>query len=218
MMLLAQQATLTDEEVVRRVRAGETPLFEVLMRRYNQRVYRVVRAVLRDDAESEDAMQQAYVSAFAHLEQFAGAARFSTWLTRIALNEALSRLKARARFVPVDGKEETMDGLPRVRSPEDAAANRELASVLEQAIAALPEHYRTVFVLREVEELSTAETADCLELTEEAVKVRLHRARGMLRDAIADQVGRTAKQAYAFHLSRCDRVVKAVLARLTIER
>jgi RNA polymerase sigma-70 factor (ECF subfamily) len=207
---------LSDEEVVERVRAGDLDLFEVLMRRYNQRLYRVARAVLRDEGESEDVVQDAWVRAFTHLDQFAGRARFSTWLTRIALYEAWGRARRRSRFesIDADSNEKSVTETSRDRNPEENASNSEIASILEGAIESLPESYRTVFVLREVESLSTLETAECLDLTAQAVKTRLHRARSLLRRGLAERVGPTAAGAYAFAGARCDRIVESVLARI----
>lgn len=210
-------SSLSDAEVVTRVRAGERPLFEILMRRYNQRLFRVARSILRDDAESEDVVQQTYVSAYLHLEQFAGTAQFSTWLTRIALNEAMGRARRRARWVevPADGGGEPMN--PRLvdtRSPEEQAAERELTHLLERAIDELPELYRVTIVMREVQQLSVAEIASCLELSEEAVKMRVHRGKAMLREALVARVDGAASDAFAFLGARCDRLVAAVFAEL----
>jgi len=211
----------SDEELARRVAAGETALFEILMRRYNQRLFRVARAIVRDDAEAEDVMQQAYVNAYSHLGQFAGRARFSTWLTRIAVNEALARLRRRGRFDEVDAvpdwEERVMDRIAVPRpNPEQQALHGELRAVLEAAFEAIPQSYRTVFVLREVEGLSTAEAAECLSLGEDAVKTRLFRARAMLRKELLERAGVASAELFPFHLSRCDRVVSGVLARLEL--
>ena len=205
---------LADDEVVRRVRAGEPALFEILMRRYNQRLYRVARAILRDDAEAEDVMQQAYVNAFTHLDQFAERAKFSTWLTRIATYEALARLRRRRRLREVDAMEERGDPLDSFAAPgpdpERQAFVGELRRALEAALATLPETYRCVFVLRDVEGLSTTEAADCLEVSEDVVKTRLHRARALLREELWGQAGLAARDVFAFHAVRCDRVVASV--------
>lgn len=212
---------LSDDEVVRRVLAGDGPLFEVLMRRYNQRLYRVARAILRDDAEAEDVMQQAYVEAYSHLGQFAGRAMFSTWLTKIAVYEALARVRRRRRDAsgtPVLDSEE--DAMSRVKStapdPEQQALQGEHRLLLESAIEALPTAYRSVFMLREVEGMSTAEVAECLGLREDAVKTRLHRARALLREELYERAGVATASAFSFHLSRCDRVVSAVFAQLRL--
>jgi RNA polymerase sigma-70 factor (ECF subfamily) len=198
-----------DAEIVRRVRAGESALFEVLMRRHNQRVYRVVRAVLKDEAEVEDAMQQAYISAFTHLHQFEDRSQFSTWLIRIALHEAFGR----RRNVRADQDSgEVMDTLVSLQAdPERQAYAQELSRVLEAAVDALPETYRTVFMLRDIEGLSTIETGEGLGLGEEAVKTRLHRARVMIRRAVAERIGEAGPSAFQFHAPRCDRVVGHVL-------
>ena len=209
---------LSDDDVVARVKAGEEALFEVLMRRYNQRLYRVARAILRDDSEAEDVMQHAYVQGYLHLRQFAGRASFATWLTRIAVHEALGRVRKRGREQGAMPHEEGEDRMSRVESPradpEQQAAHGEARQLLEAAIAALPQNYRSVFVLRDVEGMNTTETASCLDLTDESVKTRLHRARAMLRKDLFQRAGVAAPTAFSFHLSRCDRVVAAVFGRL----
>ena len=214
--ILASDPALADERVVQRVLAGEVGLFEILMRRYNQRLFRCIRAILRNDAESEDALQQAYISAYSHLGQFAGEARFATWLTRIAINEAYGRIRTAARDAQRWEGEPMSEMQDRPRTPEDQVASHEVTTLIEQACDRLPEIYRVVFVLREIEELSTAETAEALGLSEEAVKVRLHRARGMLREHLVQQIADSASGAFPFLGARCDRVVAAVLARIAI--
>ena len=168
----------TDQEIVERVKTGDTALYEIIMRRYNQRLYRVARAILRDDAEAEDVMQDAYVRAFQHLDQFAGRAPFSAWLTRIAVHEALGRLRLRDRHRQLDDAahdgEFSMNMVETSPDPEQSASRAELGQLLEEALLGLPEQYRIVVMLRDVEELSTSETAAALELTEQNVKVRLH--------------------------------------------
>lgn len=208
--------SLPDDEVVHRVRRGETGLFEVLMRRYNQRLYRVARAILRDDDEAEDVMQHAYVAAYTHLDQYAGRALFSTWLTRIAVHEALARLRRRGREAGAGAwcdPEEDLFGLLRsaVPDPEQQFLDGEMRFLLESAIESLPLAYRSVFVLREVEGLSTLETAECLGVSADVVKTRLHRARALLRDALS-QRGGPVSGVYRFACPRCDRVVNAVYA------
>lgn len=202
---------LTDAEVVQRVVNGDTALFEILVRRYNQRVYRAVRAVLRTDDEVEDVMQQAYLNAFAHLRQFAERAQFSTWLIRIAVNEALARLRKRGR---AEWEIETMELQSNAPDPEQQAQTSQLRDVMETELAALPATYRTVLVLREVEGLSTAETAEALGVSDDVVKTRLHRARAMVRDGFARRAGDTLQAVYSFGSARCDRVTAAVMARL----
>ena len=197
---------------MQRVRAGERELYEVLMRRYNQRVYRVARAIVRDDREAEDVVQDAYVRAYTNLDAFAGRATFATWLTKIAVHEALARAKRRGRFVDIE------DAMPKLasdtRDPEQHASDRELGAALEAAVDALPEAFRTVFMLRDVEGLSTTETADCLGIAEETAKTRLHRARRLLRAQLIARAGELIPGTFAFGQSRCDRIVAAVLARI----
>lgn len=214
---------MTDEELVDRVRGGELAWFELLMRRYNQRLYRVTRSILRNEAEAEDVIQDAYVRAYTHLDQFEGRARFATWLTKIAVYEARARLKRGRRFTALEDSETGLMKIPPDQmppagptdDPENAAASRQLGQVLDAAIGALPESLREVFVLREIEGLSTAETAECLELSEANVKVRLHRARQSLRGDIDRRLGDAARHLYPFAGERCDRIVKNVLARIT---
>jgi RNA polymerase sigma-70 factor, ECF subfamily len=209
----------TDELLVARARAHDSAAFELLMRRHNQRVYRVVRSILRGSDEIEDVIQQAYVQAFLHLDQFEETARWSTWVCRIAINEALARLRQRGRFVSIDAaSEEAMPKFARVSSddPERAAAGREFGQVVEQAIDELPEMFRSVLILREVEGMSTSETAAVLDVEVDVVKTRLHRARAALRSLIEGRLGEQMKNAYTFGNERCDRVVAAVLARLSI--
>ena len=216
----AKNLPISDEEVVRRLRAGETGLFEVVMRRYNQRLYRVARAILRDDAEAEDVTQQAYVNAYLHLDQFAGRALFSTWLTKIAVHEALARARRRGRCEEPetvdDSNGDTMSELKSLGpDPERQAFTGELRALIESAIEALPEHYRAVFVMREVEGMSTAESAECLDITEESAKTRLHRARKLLRDTLYERAGIENAAAFSFEAPRCDRVVAAVLEQIS---
>lgn len=210
--------TMTDGEVVERVRAGDTDVFEVLMRRYNQRLYRVTRSILGDDAEAEDVTQDAYVRSYQHLDQFDGRAKFSTWLTRIAVHEALSRLRNRRRFVELDAAPVSMGKVinleSRSPSPEQEVLTHTMEMALEAATDRLPQNYRSVFILREVDGLSTAETAECLGISEEAVKVRLHRARTSLRKDIHAHTGAVTTEAFQFLGARCDRLVSAVLKEL----
>jgi len=211
---------IPDEDIVARVLAGEVELFEMVMRRYNQRLYRVARSILRDGGEAEDVLQHGYVEAFAHLAQFRGRARFSTWLTRIVIHEALTRARRRGRFVSMDDDEgDDVDGKPvtlRVvsASPEEQAFTGELRSLIESSIEALPAGYRSIFVLREVEGLSTAETASCMDVSEDVVKTRLHRARGRLRDELQARAGPAIASAFPFGAARCDRVVEVVLRQI----
>jgi RNA polymerase sigma-70 factor (ECF subfamily) len=222
-MSAAPASTLSDAEIVRRVRAGDSALFETLMRRHNQRLYRTARAVVKDEHEVEDVMQQAYVNAFTHLHQFEERSLFSTWLIRITLNEAVGRLRKMRHFalpapVSSDIDEDAGEFMETVRSPqpdpERQAYAQELQRVLEEAVDTLPDRYRTVFMLRDVEGLSTSETGEGLGLGEEAVKTRLHRARAMIRRAVTARIGEVSAGVFQFHAPRCDRVVAAVLDRI----
>jgi RNA polymerase sigma-70 factor (ECF subfamily) len=220
---ITSASALTDAEVVERVRAGDRALFEILMRRHNVRLYRAARAVLKNEHDVEDVMQQAYINAFTHLHQFEERSQFSTWLIRIGLNEAFARRRKvqaaesreeRGSHVS-DDRQEVIDAVASMQpDPERQAYARELHRVLEDAVDALPDTYRTVFMLRDVEGLSTSETGEGLGLGEEAVKTRLHRARAMIRRAVTARIGSVASGAFQFHAPRCDRVVAAVLARI----
>jgi len=200
---------LSDEEIVRRVLAGEPALFELIVRRYNQRLFRATRAILRDDHAAEDAMQETYLRAFVNLDQFAGEARFSTWLTKIAVYEARGRLR---RSQPHETLPE--DVSTNSDNPEQIAYSRELQVAMELAADTLPQLYRSVFVLRELEQLSVAETAECLEITEESVKTRLHRARALLRRHLERVLGTAATQAFSYLGPRCDRMTATVMERV----
>ncbi len=206
-------AAVPDAEIVGRVLAGDRALFEVLIRRHNPRVYRAIRSLLRDEAEVEDAMQQSYLLAYTHLADFAGASSFATWLTRIALNEALGRLRRRTRLASAEELETLEEPVPSTESsPEDSAAAREAARWMERSIDRLPDLYRTVVMLRDVDQLSTSEVAEVLGISEEAVRIRLHRARRSLRQAFAAEMGQGAREAFPFYAPRCDRIVNRVMA------
>lgn len=212
---------LSDEVIVARVLSGERGLFELLMRRNNRRLYRAVRGILGGVAEGDidDVVQEAYVRAFVHLGSFAGRSRFSTWLTRIAVYEALARRRHhRTETLTSDPHDTPEDAMvvptEPVSTPERELASAELRRVIERTIDALPEHYRVVFVLRAVEELSVAETAECLEIPEDTVKTRLHRARGLLQHQLVSQLDTAAHEAFHFDGARCDRIVAAVLSRI----
>ena len=206
----------SDEGIVHAVLAGNKALFELLMRRYNERLYRTARAITRDDREAEDVMQQAYVNAYANLRQFKGQAQFATWLTRIAINEALARVRRRGRYEPFED-DPVDDRIVPIRSapdPERQAFAGELRDLLEWAIDALPPGAREVFMLREVEGLSTADTAASLGVSEDVVKTRLSRARTALRRSLLERAGATAPDVFRFYRPRCDRVVALVLSRI----
>jgi len=216
--VLERWSGLSDEQVVVQVLGGQTAMFEVLMRRHNERVYRAARAIVRDDREAEDVMQQAYVNAYAHLRQFDGRASFATWLTRIAVHEALARVRRFARFEVLDPDAPSAREIP-MRSmsapdPERQAMSREMAALIEAAVDRLPDGMREVFVLREVQGLDTAETASSLGISDDAVKTRLSRAKAALRRDLFEHAGIAAQSAFSFHQSRCDRIVAAVFARI----
>jgi RNA polymerase sigma-70 factor (ECF subfamily) len=215
--VLERGSTLTDEQVVSQVLGGQTGLFEVLMRRHNERVYRAARAIVRDEGEAEDVMQQAYVNAYAHLRQFGGKSRFSTWLLRIAINEAIARARQRGRYEVFDEELLSVETFMMKRPPGDPerqAFSSELRGLLESALDALPDGAREVCVLREVEGLSTAETAEVLGVSEDVVKTRLSRARAALRRVMEERIGESIPEAFRFYRPRCDRVVARVLQRI----
>ena len=212
--VLLESAERSDAEIVQQVLEGNTALFELLMRRHNERLYRAARAITRDEKEAEDVMQQAYVNAYSNLKQFKGEAQFSTWLTRIAVNEALARVRRRGRYEAIDDEfpeVETLMSWSSAPTPEREAFTGELRELLEWAIDTLPDGAREVFVLRDVEGLNTAETAASLGVSEDVVKTRLSRARGALRRALLARTGATAPDAFRFHRPRCDRLVSQVL-------
>jgi RNA polymerase sigma-70 factor (ECF subfamily) len=214
-----EHAEKTDVAVIEEILDGDTGMFELLMRRYNERVYRAARSILRDDHEAEDVMQQAYVNAFTHLRQFNGSARFPTWLTRIAINEALARVRHQGRYESFNDEHPDVEPGRQNPSenPERSAFSGELRGLLEWAIDALPNGMREVFVLRDVEGLSTAEVAECLDVSEDVVKTRLSRGRAALRALLMERTGATTPDAFRFYRPRCDRVVAQVLARIGIE-
>ena len=209
---------LSDEQVVTRVLAGQTALFEVLMRRHNERIYRAARAILRDEHEAEDVMQQAYVNAYSHLRQFDGRSKFSTWLTRIAVHEALARARHRGRYMTMDGDDSVADmpaAFDAAPDPERLAIAHELGALVESAIDRLPDGAREVFMLRQVEGMNTEEVAGALNVSEAVVKTRLSRARGAIRRELFEHAGLEASNTFRFLRPRCDRVVSVVLSRIS---
>jgi RNA polymerase sigma-70 factor, ECF subfamily len=209
-------SSMSDEELAREVLGGRLELFELIMRRNNQRVYRAVRSLLRNESDAEDAMQQAYVSAFTHLSSFAGNAKLSTWLVRIAINEALGRLRRAKKFVALEAVDDAVlqDGGRRFADAEDTVANHEIAAALGAAVDQLADIYRVVFMLREVEGMSTEETAEALDISTDTVKTRLHRAKADLQRRLAHLVVAHAGRTFEFPATRCDRVVLAVLRQI----
>jgi RNA polymerase sigma-70 factor, ECF subfamily len=215
---LDRGSPLTDEQVVTRVLAGQTTLFEILMRRHNERLYRAARAILRDESEAEDVMQQAYVNAYSHLRQFHGRSAFATWLVRIAVHEALTRVRRRGRYTTVDPDRPSEPELAELAvaapDPERQAFAGELGVLLEAAIDRLPDGAREVFVLRQVEGMNTQEVAEVLGVSEAVVKTRLSRARAALRRDLCDHAGSLTSSTFRFFRPVCDRVVDAVLRRI----
>ena len=203
-------ASLSDEEIVDRVLNGEKQLFEILMRKFNLRLYRMGMAIINDDMAVEDVMQTAYLNAYLHLADFQKKSSFGTWLSRIVINESLLFVRKRKRQtqVVIEDSEITQHH----ETPLNGLMNNELKAILEKSVANLPEKYRLVFVMREIEEISTHETMEVLNLSESNVKVRLNRAKEMLRDDLSKYYKST--QIYDFHLSRCDRVVNFVMTRI----
>lgn len=221
------QGMVSDMDVIGRVLDGDTASFELIMRRYNRRLYRVARTVLRNDADAEDAVQDAYIRAYEHLRTFEGRGAFSAWLARIALNEALGRLRgadAAGYHISFDDAEESEEAnymanlISNQPSPEQNAARGEVRHLLESAIDALPDAYRMVFVLCGVEEMSIAETAECLDVEPATVKTRYHRARNILRQQLSSLVDSTAGEVFSFDGVRCDRIVSGVFRRLEQRR
>jgi RNA polymerase sigma-70 factor (ECF subfamily) len=207
--------TLSDNEIVERILGGDTDLYQLIIRRYNRRLYRVTWAIVHDECEAEDVIQETYVRAYEHLINFAGRSLFSTWLVRIAVHEAWNRTKRRGRQCGIDTTPASARKTSRVtHTPEDDLLTVEARTVLEQAIHALPELQRSVFVMRSLEEMSTAEVAECLEISEQAVKMRFSRARLALRRALYDRARATSSKAFQFLGDRCDRVTFTVLSRI----
>lgn len=205
---------MADEGVVARVLAGEPRLFELLMRRYNRRLFRAARAILREDGEAEDVVQHTWFQAFGHLASFEGRALFSTWVTRICVHEAIARAKKSARLAPFEVDETQQEGIMSSSTPEQRASDGELRRALEEAIDALPEPLRTTFVLRTVEGMSIAETAEVLDIPEDTVKTRAFRARALLQSRLQERFDALATGAFDFLGARCDRIVARVLARI----
>jgi len=204
-------ASLSDQELVARVVAGSREDFEILVRRHNQRLFRAARAIVKADEEAEDVVQQTWLEVFRNLSQFRGDAAFTTWATRIAVNAALGHARKRPVIAEVvDTAAE--EGAPS-DAPDDNVERQELGRLLEACLARLPQGNREVMVLRDVLELDTAETAACLGLSEEAVRVRLHRARAAVAADLTEQMIDTV---YSFDGARCDRMTRNVMAAIVL--
>ncbi|MGN6568171.1 MAG: RNA polymerase sigma factor [Flavipsychrobacter sp.] len=208
---IIQAEQTPDAELIQRILAGEKRLFEQIIRKYNQRLFRIGMSILNDDMEAEEAMQTAYINAYEHLDKFKNRSSFETWLIRIMLNECLAIKKKQQRFS--NEAEKQLEKIKTMASPDNILMNKELSGILENAISQLPEKYRLVFVLREIEKMSVKETGEALNIEEPNVKVRLNRAKTMLREHLN---GYMQDNVYSFHLTRCDRIVKNVFARLNI--
>ncbi|HEU5058901.1 MAG TPA: RNA polymerase sigma factor [Kofleriaceae bacterium] len=211
-------AALEDADLVARVLGGDKAVYEVIVRRHNQRLFRAARAILRDDHEAEDVVQQVWVAAYQKLDGFRGEAALSTWLTRIVVNEALGRRRRQQRGEHLAIVEEERHAMNPMPTPEEAAADGELGRLLEAQIDRLPDIYREVLVLRDVEEMSTAETAACLGVSEETVRVRLFRARREMQSALSEAVGVSMSSAFRFAGERCDRITAGVMAAIARAR
>ncbi len=215
-------AAAADEfSLAQRIAHGDRAAFEILMRRYNRRLYRMARAALRDDAEAKDALQDAYFCAYRSIGQFRGDAALSTWLSRLVLNECAARRRRsmrRENIVPIVSADPNMEAFARVpdsgEPPEDSTARAQMRSVLERKVGELPEILRLVFVLRSIEELSVEEIAATLSISQDSVRSRHFRAKGMLRESLAREIDLAEGDIYDFGGVHCDSVVAGVLARL----
>lgn len=219
-------ASLSDAVLVERARLRDPLAFRTIMERNNQRLYRIARAILKDEAEAEDVVQECYLRAFEGLPQFREESLLSTWLTRITVNEALGRIRKRRPTVGVEAIEAAQQGSAQIirfpdmnaqTDPERSAAQREIRQLLERSIDALPEPFRVVFVMRDVEELSIEETAALLAIRPETVKTRLHRARRLLRQSLDTEMATTLKGSFPFAGARCARITEAVLSRMKFD-
>jgi RNA polymerase sigma-70 factor (ECF subfamily) len=215
---------LADADMLARIAAGDTAAFEMLMRRYNRPLYRTARSIVRDDADAEDVLQEAYLLIFRNLAKFRGEASLSTWLTRIVVNEAIARSRKNGRTAEIIwfGSEPEADELPaeavmsqqETEQPEQAAERSQVRRLIEKRIDALPEAFRVVFVLRALEEMTVEETAACLDIPDATVRTRYFRAKGLLRESLSRDLDIALEGAFSFDGARCDRIVAGVLARL----
>jgi RNA polymerase sigma factor (sigma-70 family) len=210
------QDTTPESEIITRILQGEKELYALIVRRHNQRLYRIAMAIVNDDVEVEDVMQVAYIKAYENLGKFAFQSSFSTWLTRILINESLLRIRIREKSIHLNGdtfdmkiyQQHTIES----KTPVTELLNLELKVALERAIRQLPEKYRVVFIMREIENMNTAETQECLEISEVNVKVRLNRAKSMLKDSLSRLYKKD--DILHFHLTRCGAMVEKVMMQL----
>jgi RNA polymerase sigma-70 factor (ECF subfamily) len=220
-----REVSLSDAELVERALIRDEAAVRAIVKANNRRLYRLARGILRNDHEAEDVVQETYVRAFTHLADFRGASSLATWLSRIAMNEALGRSRRQRPGVELNTlRESSLEAeiipfplTPAADDPEKSMARREIQTVVEAAIDELPELFRLVFIARIVEGMSVEETADTLDLRPETVKTRLHRARTMLRDNVEKKIGPLVMEAFPFAGRRCDTLTEAVLKRL-VER
>ncbi|MGH8132262.1 MAG: RNA polymerase sigma factor [Steroidobacteraceae bacterium] len=215
-------AVWDDVAIARRIAAGDRAAFEMLMRHHNRRLYRLARASLRDDAEAKDALQDAYLCAYRSMGQFRGDAALATWLSRLVLNECAARRRRSIRrdhIIPLVSAGQNMDVVAEAadlkKSPDDLTARAQIRSVIERKVGELPEIFRVVFVLRSIEELSVQEIADTLSISQETVRSRHFRAKGMLREALAREIDLAQGDIFEFEGARCDAIIASVLARLS---
>jgi RNA polymerase sigma-70 factor (ECF subfamily) len=221
----ASPVPLDDASLVSRIAQHDEAAFETLMRRHNGRLFRVVRAILKNDAEAEDALQDAYLDAYRHIADFRGGAALGTWLTRIAINHALMRLRQHRRRVVVPFEEWQSNPHPeesgvadeRTESPAASTLRSELREMIERRLDSLPVAFRTVFVMREIEDMTVEETAACLSIPPATVRTRLFRARALLREALAQDIDAATANVFGFAGARCDRIVASVIARVRSE-
>ncbi len=215
-ILMAADPHIDDLQLIDKVLDGEKDIYEVIIRRYNERLFKIARSIIKDEDEAEDVMQEAYVRAYEHLDQFKGKAKFSTWLTKILINEAFQRKRKSKRFSDLPSMEglelQDQDTPRKVEIKEQKIIKKNVKELLETSIDSLPEKYRTVFVMREIENLSVSETAQCLSITKENVKVRLHRAKKHLRTLIQNSMSNF--QVYEFLDPRCNRVASKVMQQI----
>ncbi|MDU6834098.1 MAG: RNA polymerase sigma factor, partial [Bradyrhizobium sp.] len=209
-----------EDDLIRRARARDEAAIRAILQANNRRLFRIARGILRNDSEAEDVVQDTYVRALTHLGEFRGQSSLSTWLVRIAMNEAMGRLRGARPALPLDEQREDKSGAEVIEfratssDPEKSVAQRQIQAVVEQAIDDLSEPFRLVFIARVIEEMSIDETADLLGLKPETVKTRLHRARGMLRENVEKEIGPVLLDAFPFAGQRCERLTDAVLRRL----
>jgi len=209
--------TLPDSEIIARILKGEKELYAIIVRRYNQRLYRVGMAIINDDSEIEDIMQVAYINAYENLGKFAFQSGFSTWLTRILINESLLRLKKKQKSININDdmmEHEFNRHVSIVQTPVAKLLNAELKVMLEDAIRRLPDKYRAVFIMREIEGMNVADTQQCLSISEVNVKVRLNRAKALLKEWLS--VYYKKEEILHFHLTRCNRMIERVMKQIEV--